>query len=1265
MNKVSPHIATHLSIAADTLEHRMRGVKAPLADSLENCFAVVQRPVSTAGQDREAQAAESVVELLTVSDDNQLLHVKRDSAAETGWRADKVSLPKVRKDGQTISGPIRQISAFYQGERIYAMVHYPGPEQTHVVVAMVYQEDKGWEELYLQNDVANALYSTRQTDVYRTPNGYHFFYGVSTAYERPQFFVVFETGTDGIWAAVNETVENPGATYRLLPGSSADRYGHSLLEMHSNGMNSREFFLGQDSAGYYIEWGAERAAAKLPGGKLDAANVHTFPSRIGTRSLLLHTDDRQLHYVAGYTEDSLRHKPLTGGERQPAVLESICIGRDRFDRATVFAISAEDRRLWVLRQTGLDDKNDLLFADWVCLGNLAGVIGCPRAMLDGAELFLAHPNSGELLHLRQNQETTIWHRNQIKVGLADNIAAEKTTVHAVDVLALGDHNVPVPLAALELQSDVAVDVAINGTVRQLNAENWLKANADVGGKLSLTLNADSLTAPNIRIRVSATGQIFTANPDAKVAVRLKGKDPRVKLDVMPMRKAGLIPAGVEGEAANDVVRLIKAVGKASERSEGASPSGSGRAQQFTVVAGASGAQAIRKSEVAIGSVGGGQGMYLQTMPQSEPVRLLNQAGAHLGKLAGDFINWLENAWENVKKFVVTVANDVVRLVVTIGEKVHELIVDTAEGIVRAFESVIQGIAEMFRKVGEEVAKVVEKIVKFVQALFGWEDILICNDVLQLTVNGALDAAERFFSVEAVNWVQQCVDDMKKGVDDIFDQLEQAVGPLDPRVEQARQGQDAGAAALRGSMDDNRVATDTVQNQMQRHPEQIADASRRAAEQTDDPFKEFINSVAGSYRENVEQKFGQALQDFNPISLDELFDQGLNTAIKAMRPLIHFAIDAGGSLLQLGLRVVGKVIAMLKDILNTVIDIPIVSDFYREHSNGRELKIMDIATLLIAAPLTIIYKLVFGGEELAAPFSAEQLQEMKDAPFAWGDLISAMSIVSSGGRTAVTTDSRSVGAEYFQPVDNIAAAQFAFDKAVELIKNAAPLMRQVVKPFTIAAGFFEFAYGVIASFKHGADVHDLTGVAGKVATVIGYVGKVIRFALTVPGLLITLDEVVAKVENLFGPDDAERQKSNEPFSLPMVLSAGTLLFTLIGLGLTLNGAGVPVTRTVDTIAGVIILVLAIYTVVALVHNGVSSGDSLTSTVEGMNQMSTLFSAIPGIFAWVVLAAAAANVAVPGSGELMLIFLVAVEIICDGVSGVGMILSIGLPGLYGRG
>ena len=97
---------------------------------------------------------------------------------------------------------------------------------------------------------------------------------------------------------------------------------------------------------------------------------------------------------------------------------------------------------------------------------------------------------------------------------------------------------------------------------------------------------------------------------------------------------------------------------------------------------------------------------------------------------------------------------------------------------------------------------------------------------------------------------------------------------------------------------------------------------------------------------------------------------------------------------MGVKLIARVLRELKKLLNTEIKIPIVSDFYSEHSGGRKLIVMDIMTLLIAAPMTILYKLVLGGKELKAPVTAENLQELKSAPFKWGELMRASSVIAS-------------------------------------------------------------------------------------------------------------------------------------------------------------------------------------------------------------------------------------------------------------------------------
>ena len=129
-------------------------------------------------------------------------------------------------------------------------------------------------------------------------------------------------------------------------------------------------------------------------------------------------------------------------------------------------------------------------------------------MLDGAELFLVNAQDRRLIHMRQNADTTIWHSNAINVAIDDDISAQAINVHAVDIQAIDSSNIFVSGAALELQTSHATDITINGVVRQAHSQKWLRVNADIAGKISVTIPADSLTAPQITIRTSETGDQY-------------------------------------------------------------------------------------------------------------------------------------------------------------------------------------------------------------------------------------------------------------------------------------------------------------------------------------------------------------------------------------------------------------------------------------------------------------------------------------------------------------------------------------------------------------------------------------------------------------------------------------------------------------------------------------------------------------------------------------------------------------------------------------
>ena len=484
----SSNTAKKIQAATDTIEHVFNAAQPPLAAGLHKRFAVVQRPIDENEDSKTVlPGADSIVELLSVTPENQLLHMRPDSESDTGWRESRIALPSYREDRTTLEGDVVEINAFYQSKNIYALLHYQDPvhKDSHTILPMRFDEKEGWRELSIDGHVANALYLTRQAAIYRTADGRHLIYGVSTAFEHPQLVVVFETREPGVFDAVHERIPNEEATYRLLPGDpEGDQALNACLRIDRAGVHLQafEFDYDEDEDEYYFEWGEEQAEIDLGYGELTAANVFPFPSLVGTQSLLLLGEDNQLHYVAGYENGDLRTTPLTGIDSAPAQISQIALGRDEHNRAIVFALSANDSRLWVLRQSGVSDAGDLAFATWVCLGNRANVIGAPRAMLDGAELFLVNSENRGLEHMRQDRDTTFWSNSTLLTAQESDqtLQATSTVAHAVELEVLSGEGGPVANSRLEVQTSHSVQLTVWRCVQIRNA----------GYRLALTMQAE-------------------------------------------------------------------------------------------------------------------------------------------------------------------------------------------------------------------------------------------------------------------------------------------------------------------------------------------------------------------------------------------------------------------------------------------------------------------------------------------------------------------------------------------------------------------------------------------------------------------------------------------------------------------------------------------------------------------------------------------------------------------------------------------------------
>jgi hypothetical protein len=1234
-------IASRFVASSDTLEHVFQARLPPLAAGLKGRFAVVQRPLA-AGSDAATplDGADAAIELLSITPANELLHVSPDVASASGWREQRVALPMQRSDRRDLKGEVVEIDAFYQAGGIFALLHYAAEGDSRTVLPMRFDAERGWRELVIEGNVANALYKTRQAEVYRSPAGKHFFYGVSTAYEHPQFVVVFET-ENGALDSVYERVPDPQATYRLLPGDpGGDPDLHACLRIDAKGVHLQDFTLEYDADEdeYFIEWGDDRAHADLGFGALTAANVFPFPSMLATQSLMVVGQDRQLHYVAGYVQGELRSVRLSGGADQPGAIAQLTLGRDDAGRALVFALDAADSRLWVLRQSGIAANGDMTFAGWVRLGNRANVIASPLAMRDGAELFLVDAESLALEHMRQDRATTFWANSALLTATADTAPATLASAHAVEIEVQDADGAPVPNASLELRSGFAAELNVNGFTLHANATRWLPVSADASGRVTVYMPANDLEAPPLHLRFPDGSGATVIDPGARIAERLRDKDPRITVATPQLRAAGLIPAKMPVDQADAVAEMLRHIG----RNMSDQPSNETRrlhlrsdGDQLSRVRMSTLAIAMTETgcsddfigtlaadaEVAVGFAG------TLTQLSAAPPNL--DGGEQVLPILGDLMNMFKNMWESVREFVLSIGKGIAELIITLGNEVFKIVVSTVKGIAKAAEALFETLANLFGKLAGEAVK---HLVKFVTALFQWDDIVNTNEVLKFAVNQTLDGMSRALDVDAVNWVGDKVKAMTGSINAMFDKIEEVIGPLDPTNPQRVLAASPGgrASVMLRALGDNAVAANMVSNQMVRQPEAIvadvgdgADFDHPDMLADDDPVKQFVTAMDKAYKDRLQPEVMAIFKDWRPTSAGALLQGGLIRTLRTLRPLMVFAVELGGELLKLALRALSAFIQAIRKLLARAVDLNLISAFY-QHATGKPLTVLDLMSLVVAVPLNLIYKLF---NKLQPPFTAAHVAQLqRDKPM-WSEMFRLIHRMMSEERD------RSGGVKITEDMRRSA-------------KAFADGWRKPAQWLTLGNALTDFTHGKLMAAKHAVDSKEITGKAGTAISIVTYLVKTIRFVVGLPAMLVTLADIVVKLsDEILG----DKTGPGGPFTLPYTMSLLSLLFTIIGFGLMILALIWPMptlvfTVIVNMIESSVLGLAGLYTLVALIHNGIVTGGGWTTSTEALDQIGSWITMLPGLLSFIPPMVPLLNTAY-GLGEVLLVLLM----IVDGTTG----------------
>ena len=288
---------------------------------------------------------------------------------------------------------------------------------------------------------------------------------------------------------------------------------------------------------------------------------------------------------------------------------------------------------------------------------------------------------------------------------------------------------------------------------------------------------------------------------------------------------------------------------------------------------------------------------------------------------------------------------------TIGffEDAVNVLVETAQGVFRFVVDTVEKVAEFVEAVVEKVVKAIKQFIEFLQFLFNWDDILKTQRYLVGAVNAGFDYAVQLAD-DAKPHVSAFVDNLQDTVKDGMDTLVEKLGG-DPSEVQKSEAQMPEAmewflSKLFGGSKKTAGNTDAASSDNSGDGSPLEAFVRHLLEALEDVVNAGLRGLEG-----VSESITTLLKD--PLSPE----RALVVIIEALRDVIIQLLD-GVENIALGLlEVVKAAIDVIQKVLNSEIKIPFISDLF-EFVGGGKLTILNLSTLLLAIPVTVVHKIVF-------------------------------------------------------------------------------------------------------------------------------------------------------------------------------------------------------------------------------------------------------------------------------------------------------------------
>jgi hypothetical protein len=649
--------------------------------------------------------------------------------------------------------------------------------------------------------------------------------------------------------------------------------------------------------------------------------------------------------------------------------------------ARIFARDANNT-LWIIRLT-VDAQTPAApytWSEWHPLGNDCVFLANGPANVPSTDLFMVDEGY-EVNVLSEDVTIGVWRDLVMLKPAGTNTDAEYVTRYLTELTVTDENSLPQTNFSVGVTADEPVGIWVGTTLYDVTTSTPIQLTTNKMGKVTFAFFATDIYTPTFSFTADGLANPPSIYPAQQVNDYLAGK-------------AGSFPNRPDFDPAGTTL-LGAQMQTEPEWSEGSTTPLVQSQDQANV---STAAQSITQIYTMPTTGTGTPGQW-----QVAPSQMAGVGSSHF--------------WNDVCKY----AHDIDQAIKKAAMTVNTIVVDAEHGLISFTMELANGLSQVLqlaintvqdaisavKSVFRYIERAVDDVIDWLKSLFTWGDILNTKMVIETCLNGLMTKVGENFNPNSpvyagtlfktyfndlVSTIQQGFTDAESvfSATQTFSNTSSSVPYPDsatPLGNDALHPTNMSNAQSGNSTHSNYVHTHTLNYTAQGGtfpPTAMGDGTSGDG---------ILQTLFDTIDQNLNQDPFKTAHMEAITNLQSIFSDPENFAdvvmydvINAIQKAVMFLLDVIDSVVEVLLSFAGNALAGFQALLNKTIDIPVISWIYLKIS-GHPLTMLDLFSLTMAVPVTLIYKLTFGLPNAAPPFTDEAAQTLinefsNPASFPW-------------------------------------------------------------------------------------------------------------------------------------------------------------------------------------------------------------------------------------------------------------------------------------------